>query len=664
MSQRRWSPSAPLMDSSDEGESDGAPDDTLEVPAQPMKKPLHILSNLHPTPNENIFFLTPDEVNAIDLSSLIPTLPATIIALGFKETVCLLGTYRFCVLQGSVACSGVVLSPSPRIHRVFAPRSSPLPILEGAIGKDSIAGLNLKLPPRLRPLAQAPATLLLIQELNTGVKGLGRICRTFNGVFEPSRWQKDETLGSLQLPGVYLIAEQTRDVQVFSLPVSWDLALPPPPTEPSDTPVGVHLVKGPKRSGKSTFARTLVNTLLTQYQRVAFLECDLGQSEFTPGGMVALNVVHKSLFGPPFTHPTLPNYAHFIGGSTPRSTPSHYISAIQSLVESYHLDVQLTSDPMELEDDDARISDVIPLVVNTMGWNKGLGADLTQKIEEIVQPTVIYEIEAPASFEREWATPAPAPPYPPQNHSAKVFTLQPIPPSVLSMNYTPADHRALCILSYFHAVFPDAAGTTTGDPPLSEITAASWTTSLPLRACPPYEVEPARTFEKVILTGAGMEDVVPDEIDRVMNGAIVGLVCCQPGTLDNDPSLPSTSSTTGAIPYTQGYLPPSTSSSTCLGLALVRSVSTVSPIIPPPPGHPTTFHILSPLPLPLLERSNILVKGEMELPIWGMLDLTDENGGVEGGANVGVPYLQWGKGEGLGGDKRRIRRNLMRRGQM
>ena len=35
-----------------------------------------------------------------------------------------------------------------------------------------------------------------------------------------------------------------------------------------------------------------------RYQRVAFLECDLGQSEFTPGGMVALNVVSSPLFGP------------------------------------------------------------------------------------------------------------------------------------------------------------------------------------------------------------------------------------------------------------------------------------------------------------------------------------------------------------------------------
>lgn len=77
------------------------------------------------------------------------------------------------------------------------------------------------------------------------------------------------------------------------------------------------LVKGPKKSGKSTLARTLVNRLLnrsvfirpyiwsltlfhtSRYRRVAFLECDLGQSEFTPGGLVALNLVENYLFGEP-----------------------------------------------------------------------------------------------------------------------------------------------------------------------------------------------------------------------------------------------------------------------------------------------------------------------------------------------------------------------------
>ena len=39
-------------------------------------------------------------------------------------------------------------------------------------------------------------------------------------------------------------------------------------------------------------------TIFARYARVAYLECDLGQSEFTPGGMVALNIIEIPLLGP------------------------------------------------------------------------------------------------------------------------------------------------------------------------------------------------------------------------------------------------------------------------------------------------------------------------------------------------------------------------------
>lgn len=41
----------------------------------------------------------------------------------------------------------------------------------------------------------------------------------------------------------------------------------------------------------------LIVSHLSRYRRVAFLECDLGQSEFTPGGLVALNIVENYAFG-------------------------------------------------------------------------------------------------------------------------------------------------------------------------------------------------------------------------------------------------------------------------------------------------------------------------------------------------------------------------------
>jgi polynucleotide 5'-hydroxyl-kinase GRC3/NOL9 len=79
------------------------------------------------------------------------------------------------------------------------------------------------------------------------------------------------------------------------------------------------------------------------------------------------------------------------------------------------------------------------------------------------------------------------------------------------------------------------------------------------------------------------------------------------------------------------------------------------------------MHILTPLPSPYLSQVKIVVKGEMELPVWGWLDhRLDAADGVAGVEQGKVPYLQCGKGPdgAVGGVRRRVRRNLMRRSQM
>ena len=37
-------------------------------------------------------------------------------------------------------------------------------------------------------------------------------------------------------------------------------------------------------------------------KKVFFLECDVGQTEFTPPGIISLSRVDKPLLGPPFSH--------------------------------------------------------------------------------------------------------------------------------------------------------------------------------------------------------------------------------------------------------------------------------------------------------------------------------------------------------------------------
>jgi polynucleotide 5'-hydroxyl-kinase GRC3/NOL9 len=307
------------------------------------------------------------------------------------------------------------------------------------------------------------------------------------------------------------------------------------------------------------------------------------------------------------------------------------------------------------DDPDGRIVDTVPLIVNTMGWTKGLGADLTQQIEEMVEPNEIFEFHDESGFsysnKKQVAIPNTGGP------GRIPRMLEPAPSSILSTSFTPADHRTISILSYFHATFPSIPKRTNNNLNIDpQACIQSWDASLPLCAIAPYEVDVGVAFDQIFLTGPGSEDIVFEEVGRVLNGALVGFV-----QLDHHQHQGKEDKIAG-IPYIQARPPPSSSESSCIGLGLIRGISTTSFSTTP---SNVILHILTPIPPPLLENARILVKGELELPIWGMLDFQDMAEGVAGVEKGRVPYLKWGRvPEGVvGGDRRRVRRNLMRRGQ-
>lgn len=440
------------------------------------------------------------------------------------------------------------------------------------------------------------------------------------------------------------VTNTVRGIRAFQVPASWEAAFSASLQSSESEAATLSkppalLVKGQKNTGKSTFARSLANRLCSRYvakhgcglrtrlldsryRRVAFLECDLGQSEFTPGGMVALNLIEQPVFGPPFTHPTLPYQAHYLGAHNPRSSPSRYLHAIQALVEVYRLDLQFATPFVDIEEEDNRIADIIPLVVNTMGWTKGLGIDLARRIEEFVQPADIFSFDtSPSDGGSE--------PRGPRLHTIAL-------PFSPTQQFTPSDHRALSTLSYFHAIFLKPVHSA----PLQQIIASRWSTDLPLCARPPYELTSHLALDRIVLTGAGAEDVVCSELKRVLAGALVALVSGPPPPEGNEEL------------YTPGSPPPDPASSNCLGLALVRGVSSDG----------SKLQLLTPVPPEILANARVLVMGELQLPVWGWLDFRD----VEGGAGTGmdVPFLRWGRGAGAGSERRRVRRNIMRRGQM
>jgi hypothetical protein len=96
----------------------------------------------------------------------------------------------------------------------------------------------------------------------------------------------------LQLPQFNLL-DPTKHQSIVYCPTSWSQCL----NKLIQDPLPILLTCGPKNSGKSTFCKFAVNRLLSRFEKVAFLECDLGQNEFSIHGFISLNIVQGPIIG-------------------------------------------------------------------------------------------------------------------------------------------------------------------------------------------------------------------------------------------------------------------------------------------------------------------------------------------------------------------------------
>eukprot|EP00554_Chaetoceros_debilis_P001930 CAMPEP_0194096396 /NCGR_PEP_ID=MMETSP0149-20130528/57322_1 /TAXON_ID=122233 /ORGANISM="Chaetoceros debilis, Strain MM31A-1" /LENGTH=855 /DNA_ID=CAMNT_0038782367 /DNA_START=41 /DNA_END=2606 /DNA_ORIENTATION=+ len=178
--------------------------------------------------------------------------------------------------------------------------------------------------------------------------------------------------------------------------------------EEDKMPLNAVLVCGAKGVGKSTYVRYLVNRYLSDnpLKQVAVLDCDLGQPELSPPGMLTLTMLKEPLLSPPHVHMVCKGEsegfdndgdnlfcgvaqqhvnAYFYGGTTSKINPMAYVSSIKKLVQEYKKICQPT--PQSKGE-----SPTIPLIVNTDGYVKGMGFEILSSLINIVNPRHIAQI--------------------------------------------------------------------------------------------------------------------------------------------------------------------------------------------------------------------------------------------------------------------------------
>lgn len=138
----------------------------------------------------------------------------------------------------------------------------------------------------------------------------------------------------------------------------------------------VIVVIGNKNSGKSTYAKLLMNSIILENSTiVSFLDIDPGQSEFSIPYTLSLTKHSSPIFG--LNIPCTPKYndseemAHYYGFTTPQAQPRQYISIVESLFRKY----------MESN----RVKGHL-LIINTPGWIKGFGREILNAITNFIEP--------------------------------------------------------------------------------------------------------------------------------------------------------------------------------------------------------------------------------------------------------------------------------------
>ncbi|XP_063173766.1 polynucleotide 5'-hydroxyl-kinase NOL9 [Candoia aspera] len=553
-----------------------------------------------------------------------------------QQTLTFTGKCRLTCLYGSVRVFGFMVAPDQPPCNLYSPHTYCALTIEAAACKDpekSEKEMKLEAKSILRAHfvpQEARCRLLrsfvphcsivLLEQLDTPVTKFVLSHSDFSQIFRAKRQDaspfipEDTVLASAGLgaldPGSGLLLSQSMLSAVAELIQA---------CQDEDEGCPVILVCGPKSIGKSTFNRYLINLLLNSLPCLEFLECDLGQPEFTPPGSISLVNVTEPLLGPPFTHQRPPRKMAYYGDISCEHDTERYLDTLKYVFGAYERDV--------------------PLVINTMGWVKGAGLLLLIDVIRLLSPSHVVQINAEdfkdlpqlsADYIRDTAG----------LHTRGKPSLKRKNPGEnweqcrsRGSSHTPqSGHQLLCVQAKFPGAGVPGVGrahsstlrsiTTVGY--LGQLQPPDVESVLPLPSLVPYQVPFSAVVLKVIHV-----DVAPRHILCSLNASWVGL-CHLPG------EIPCKGE--GPVVLTQ------TPICDCLGFGIVRGVDMARKL----------YYVLTPVAPENLRRVNCLLIGNIAIPNCIFLNQARTDGEI--------PYVTSAYNyEVSGAGKLKIKKHLQRR---
>ncbi|OBT74192.1 hypothetical protein VF21_07027 [Pseudogymnoascus sp. 05NY08] len=513
------------------------------------------------------------------------------------ERVVVLGEYRLAVRKGRATLLGATLSPEstrPYVD-VYAPSSHSLPVIRYLESEDN-------------------EVIISLGQLKSGLRPLKKLSPLFSRLWNESPMVLDGEVDSDERSSFQILfstADGPRKIPLHKVysPPEWNETFAAVSSGKwNRESISSTMICGPKSSGKSTFAKLLVNRLLTlppapksrskRPAGVLLLDLDPGQPEYSPPGQLSLVHLLKPNFGPPYTHPDADSggctviRAHSVCAISPSADSDHYMACVSDLLNHYRHYISSHAE--------------CPLIINTPGWILGTGLELLIELIKKAKPTVVIYMstEGPVDVVKSLREEA---------RQTPVIEL----PSQISeyTTRTAAQLRIMQTMSYFHLN--------------RHATAAPWNWS-PLTSMRPWMVKYSGPGSGILGVMCIGEQPAPQFLHDAINGSVVAVVVVdddlairgsQEEGAENGDGLSSDISPMVAANTANGHLPylepgpngyPDPKHCHSIGFALVRGIDTKSKCL----------QLLTAIPhrtireLAISEKSIVLVSGKLDTPGW------------------------------------------------
>ena len=472
-------------------------------------------------------------------------------------------------------------------HSIFSPKSTSLLYIECVtliepIGKPLDANIDTLLED-----FDKSGLLVLKNTCETGIADIQQFLPIFKDIFTDKRVLDDN-----QLDGFTLVSEASlNDYNVLEISQAWSNVSNF--ISESTTKSTSICITGGRNVGKSTFAQITVNNLLKTWKQVAYLDCDINKPEFTMSGIVSLVLLDKPILGPSFTHQIIDlkdSCSFYLGSTSSLKDPDAYLEAIIRLHEYWKTNHADT-----------------PLIINTMGWIKGLGFDLLTHFINIVDPSFVLCLEPPPNTDQSLFAGIALSYELSTFCKSRILSVESILDKTSRIKFNANEYRILSTIGYFH-----------------KKKEFKWDFNVPISFELPYKVNWDTSISIVFMHAK----INPKESLYALNGTIIAL-------LKSSVKLQSNS-----ILNIQDRIP---IGSRLIGMGIIQSIKQNNKTI--------EFYIQSPISLEQIQDVDLIARGAgVELPLCLAVH----------GYGIGGPYTSGSSCEGHGSMAPRNRHNLLR----